>query len=167
MRGLLGDENPKNESMASLIRSRPKRQRLIFHSLAVTFIALILFSLAMGCDEQSQRVDRQVDYNSKASFDASEALLDWLSESVELMVQHKASCAEMARHLATARSATAKKRAEWRTLGAGEVLARRAIQDPTFGRQLNQLILKGDLVYSYCAYQSSFRDKMRVLITNE
>ena len=160
-------ERPKKESMTSLTRSHTKHHLVGIGSLAITLVALILFSLEVGCVEQNQTTDHEIAHNSRASLEASEALMDWLSESVELMVQHKANCADMAYHLAAARATTAKKRAEWRKLGAGEVLARKAIQDPAFGRDLNQLILKGDLVYSYCAYQSSFRDKMRALVANE
>ena len=52
----------------------------------------------------------------------------------------------------------------WRALEAGQALAQRATIDPEFGRTLNQLILKGDLVHSYCAYQSRFRDRLKSLL---
>jgi hypothetical protein len=96
--------------------------------------------------------------------EASEALLSWLKHRVDLMVKTKASCEQMAIALSNDQIKNKDKIKRWRALKAGQTLAQRATIDLEFGRALNQLILKGDLVHSYCAYQSRFRDRLKSLL---
>ncbi len=97
------------------------------------------------------------------SYQASEALLAWLKHRVDLLVKHKADCQDMALALFKDQAAYKQQLNEWRKLKAGSALAQRAIKNSEFSRSLNQLILKGDLVHSYCAYQSDFREQLQRL----
>jgi hypothetical protein len=38
----------------------------------------------------------------------------------------------------------------------------RASSDEAFARELNRIIIREDIVHTYCAYQESFRDQLRV-----
>ena len=96
-------------------------------------------------------------HNRLEAYKASEELFTWLEHRVELLVKYKANCENMALALMQDQKVYAQKLKHWRKLKAGEVLAQRGIKNIEFSRKLNQVILKGDLVHSYCAYQSSFR----------
>ena len=96
-------------------------------------------------------------------YQASEELLAWLEQRVELLVKHKANCQTMALALVQDQKSYAQKLKHWRKLQAGKVLAQRGVKNLEFSRKLNQVILKGDLVHSYCAYQSDFRELLERL----
>ena len=140
---------------ARRLRTRPKR-------ISLSFILLVVgLSFFCSCTHEND-VDLSTSVSPKA-LEASEELLAWLNERVEMMVLSKANCTQMAYQMVTSSADSRSQLSKWRSLHAGETLAQRAIKDPEFGRQLNQLILRGDLVYSYCAYQSSFRDRLKTL----
>ena len=97
------------------------------------------------------------------TYQASEELLAWLEQRVELLVKHKANCQNMALALVQDQKNYAQKLKHWRNLEAGKALAQRGVKNIEFSRKLNQVILKGDLAHSYCAYQSDFRELLERL----
>ena len=101
---------------------------------------------------------------SSEEMKASQDLLVWLESRVDIMVKNKASCENMARELAKDQMAMQPQLKQWRQAGIGAVLTRRAAAQPELERELTQLVLKGDLVHSYCAYQSNFRDQLKRLL---
>ena len=102
---------------------------------------------------------------SSSEIQESEALLTWMKNRVTLMVDHKASCEGMARALLEDHRKHQEQLKGWRSSGTAQVLMARAQRDEAFARELNGLIIKGDLVHSYCAYQESFRDQLRLGLT--
>ena len=124
------------------------------------FTMLITFASTVSClsvkpSEQSISSDEMK---------ASQALMLWLESRVDLMVKNKANCEIMARELAKDQMAMQPQLAQWREAGIGTVLTRRAAAQPELERELTQLVLKGDLVHSHCAYQSNFRDQLKQLL---
>lgn len=92
------------------------------------------------------------------SLKETQEFMQWLDKRVDLMIRYKASCQQMADALHRDHKMMMSKLKKWREQGLGELLAKRAVSDPSFSQKLTQQILKADLVYSYCAYQVSFRD---------
>lgn len=133
------------------------------YNLSKYIIGAILIGsagLILTTGDRSLASDHQVSQTKEAS----KALHSWLKHRVDLMVKTKASCEQMAIALSNDQIKNKDKIKRWRALEAGQALAQRATIDPEFGRTLNQLILKGDLVHSYCAYQSRFRDRLKSLL---
>ena len=143
-----------------------KNNRPVIDKLTITcFLYFFCNCLLLGCNnlEPNKVSVNQISYESEESYKASNELLEWLSRRVDMLVKYKANCRNMALALVKDQTDYADKLKTWRKLGAGQVLAQRAIKDLEFARKLNQLILKGDLVHSYCAYQSDFRDLLERL----
>lgn len=134
--------------------------QLIKNTKLFCFVILNGLFVCFSCAEPIAN-SQSLNQPSLESLEASEALLNWLEERVELMVQLKADCNEMADQMFLKTSKARVQLKAWRELRAGELLALKASRDPAFGRELNQLILKGDLVHSYCAYQSEFRARLK------
>ena len=105
--------------------------------------------------------------NYEEAYRSSNELLNWLDNRVDILVKYKANCRNMAFALVKDQNDYSDKLKVWRKLGAGKILAQRAVKDIVFARRLNQLILKGDLVHSYCAYQSEFRELLERLNSME
>lgn len=120
----------------------------------------ILFAYTASCSPLKMD-DQSI---SQEEVKASQALFEWLESRVELMIKNKANCEDMARELAKDQLKMKLQLRQWRSIGAGDILTRRAANSPEFERELTQLVLKGDLVHSYCAYQSNFRDQLQVFL---
>lgn len=150
----------KVSALNIILRSCQHPQKLI-KSLLITLLPLFISPLIVSCAG-----DGGAPSVSPERKEAGGELLSWLESRVELMVQSKASCEEMASKLAQGHHSSERERKRWRELKAGEWLAQEGLRDPNFGRRLNQLIIKGDLVHSYCAYQSKFRDQLSAAIAS-
>ena len=123
--------------------------------LICVFISFIILHSAVSCTQASSAASEE---NFELLSEESQEFMSWLNQRVDLMIRHKASCQQMAQALYDDHLATRAKRQKWKELKLGNTLAKRSIIDPQFGQLLTQQIMKGDLVYSYCAYQSSFRE---------
>lgn len=77
------------------------------------------------------------------------------------MVEHKASCERMATALLQDQLDHREDIQRWRREGISRLITERASHDDEAARQLNRLIIRGDIVHAYCAYQESFRDQLR------
>lgn len=98
--------------------------------------------------------------SDEAAREAGLKSLAWMERRVGLMVESKASCPQMADALLTQDRASREDRAAWRRAGAQEWLIARAQVDKDFDSALTELIAKGDLVYSYCAFFEEFRQML-------
>ena len=122
--------------------------------------ALSLYGSLTGCAVSEEERQRALISDPQAQA-AGEAALAWMRERVELMVEHKGSCAVMAAHLLEDDRESATQRAQWRKAGAQAWLITRGALDPDFQRELNALITKGDLVFSFCAFFEDFRRRLK------
>jgi hypothetical protein len=95
--------------------------------------------------------------NDEGAREAGLKSLAWMERRVGLMVESKASCEQMAGSLLTHDRASLEELKRWRAAGAQEWLIARSQTDAEFERALSELITKGDLVYSYCAFFEDFR----------
>lgn len=136
---------------------RAMKLKTTYHQLTLLLtLAFALSILLSACD-----INSVSKLNHAQAYEESEALLTWLEERVDLLVKHKADCSEMAQALVAHQKKHQEQINHWHKIAAGQMLANRALQDQALDRRLKKLILKGDLVHSYCAYQSNFRDLLK------
>ncbi|MBM4290543.1 MAG: hypothetical protein FJ138_03155 [Deltaproteobacteria bacterium] len=126
-------------------------------SLALSLTLSLALSLALSGCADGRRPAVLDDAEARAAGLSARA---WMERRVALMVEHKASCEQMAHALLSHDREAAPARAAWRAAGAQEWLVARAQVDKDFERALGDLITKGDLVYSYCAFFESFRQTL-------
>ena len=121
---------------------------------ALSALSALIFLGACAERGRPERLD------DPAAREAGLKTLEWMQRRVALMVETKASCDQMASALLTQDGESSAERAAWRAAGAQEWLVARAQVDKDFERTLGDLIAKGDLVYSYCAFFESFRQTL-------
>ena len=143
------------------------RQPPLTHSRSLSPLLYVLLLISLipcgaltGCSSTEEELGRALLSDPQAQA-AGEATLAWMRERVELMVEHKGSCAVMAVRLLEDDRQSAERRAQWRKAGAQEWLITRGALDPDFQRELNALITKGDLVFSFCAFFEDFRRRLK------
>lgn len=93
--------------------------------------------------------------------EAGKASFEWMTRRVELMVAHKADCVQMAEQLIEDDKLSASQRAQWRSVKAQEWLIARSASDFEFQKRLSEVITRGDLVFSFCAFFEDFRARLK------
>ena len=93
---------------------------------------------------------------------AGKDALTWMKSRVDLMVRHKANCAVMAEQLLEDDKRTEEQRRAWREARAQEWLIAKSAGDFEFQKELSELITRGDLVFSFCAFFEDFRDRLKL-----
>ena len=137
------------------MNSKWKQSRKVFRGSI-----FILCSILIAC---ATPVNEGFEGNSGQRQEETERYLEYLEEQTEMMVKNKASCKDMGDRLYAQHQTIKPKLKLWKQLKFGDYLAQKSVEDPSFAQKLNQLIIKADLVYSYCAYQSSFREYLNKL----
>jgi len=140
--------------MLSLGDLSPNMKRL---SAALISAALTL-TLCISCSDADQSGAALLRDAQAAA--AGEASFSWLKARVEMMVEHKADCAVMAEHLREDDRRSASSREQWRAARAQEWLIAKSAVDFEFQKELSEVITRGDLVYSFCAFFEDFRSRL-------
>ena len=117
--------------------------------------ALLLSLGLLSCSDHSRATHQR-----PADAVSGKQLYQWMKSQVEIMVEHKANCSDMAQALIQSQRKAKSRLENWKMKGAGEWLKQHAQVNPQFDRELTRLIAKGDLVYYHCAYQETFRDQL-------
>lgn len=123
---------------------------------APLMLLCVTFILSCSVGEADSGVLRDPD-----AAQAGKASLEWMKRRVDLMVKHKADCLKMAEMLLEDDRQSEAQRADWRAVGAQRWLIARSASDFEFQKELSEVITRGDLVFSFCAFFEDFRMRLK------
>jgi len=121
-------------------------------------LTLLCVALSLGCSQGGAEADVLRD---PSAAQAGKASFEWMKRRVDLMVKHKADCLKMAELLLEDDRAHEAERATWRSAGAQRWLIARSASDFEFQKELSEVITRGDLVFSFCAFFDDFRARLK------
>lgn len=135
--------------------------KLHLHASKKTFVSLLFFLVAIGTGCMSQDFDEEIILRDPIAAQAGKASFAWMKARVDLMVQNKANCGQMAELLLENDRQTDAQRKAWRTEGAQAWLVAKSASDFEFQKELSEVITRGDLVFSFCSFFEDFRTRLK------
>ena len=136
--------------------------------LSLTTLSLLI--VTHGCIDTRDRgeIKRELStaiLDDTAARESAKEAFNWLSERTEIMVKHKSDCILMADQLIEHHKDTQSKLQAWRDASAQEWMEARSLVDSSYKSKLTQMIARGDIVYSFCSFFQTFRERLNKGLT--
>lgn len=139
--------------------------QLRYNRMILGWMLGCVLGFTLGCSTPSPGSDPQVQNSSinlkPLNSDEWTHLITWLDERVNLMIQHKANCNDLAGALVQHYVKSKAQVQQWKKQDLDQRVILYLSSHPEKEQKLKLLLQKGSVVYSFCAFFSSFRDQLQ------